>query len=301
MGLNLDVAGKVSEFELFMKKVLPRNIMWKVVFGKGLEFDGYRDFSPSDDAVNIDWKASVRAQKTLVRKYIEERDRKFMFLVDVSDNMVFGSTEKLKCEYSVELCAALSHLILSSGDRVGFALYNDKVKLMKSPELGLTQFDIFIHYLSDPDSYGGISNLNDILKEMIDMLDKGISVIFIVSDFIRVDGSYRKNLEVLSSLFETVALIVRDPLDNELPRLNREVVVEDPESGEKLLFNPKVAGRSYEKYAFEQLNFVKQVFRDYGIDFLELDTRIGFAEELAGFFKERIREGRKTKKENAVY
>ena len=112
--LNLDIAGAVSELEMVMKKVLPRNIMWRVIWGRGLEFDGYRDYSVTDDAVNIDWKATVRAGKTLVKKYIEERDLKFMFFIDVSDNMVFGSTEKLKCEYCAELVAALSHLILTT-------------------------------------------------------------------------------------------------------------------------------------------------------------------------------------------
>ena len=31
--------------------------------GKGLEFEGYRDYNPSDDASLIDWIASIRCRK----------------------------------------------------------------------------------------------------------------------------------------------------------------------------------------------------------------------------------------------
>jgi len=130
--LNLDIAGSVAAFEKLIRKVLPRNIFYKVVYGKGFEFDGYRDFAQDEDASNIDWKASRRAQKLLTRKYIEERDLKILFLIDVSDNMIFGSTEKLKCEYTAELVAALSHLILFSGDKVGFKFFNNSIFYINS-------------------------------------------------------------------------------------------------------------------------------------------------------------------------
>ena len=96
--------------------------------GKGLEFDGYRDFSPDDDAQDIDWKASSRSGRTIVKRYKEERDLKIMFLVDVGDNMVFGSTPKLKCEYATELTAAFSHILVNTNDKIGFILFGDEIK-----------------------------------------------------------------------------------------------------------------------------------------------------------------------------
>jgi len=296
--LNLDIAGKVSELEILLKKVLPKNIMWKIVLGKGLEFDGYRDYTPQDDSSLVDWKATVRAQKTLVRKYIEERDLKFMFFVDVSENMIFSSTEKLKCEYAAELVAALSHLIITYGDRVGFVLFNDKIVKIKKPEVGTRLFDIMIHELSNPSNYGGPSNLKIILDEIIKTMDKETSMIFIVSDFLKVDESYRRNLEDLAGLFETVAIILRDPLDKTMPDLNKEVIIENPETKEKLLVNPKVAKNIYEKNALEQLSLVKTIFKDCNIDFMELSTKDSFPEKITEFLMERIKGGRIVKAKN---
>jgi len=296
--LNLDIAGAVSELELLMKKVLPRNVVYRIVPSRGLEFEGYRDYTPNDDSVNIDWKASVRAQKTLLRQYIEERDLKFLFLVDVSDNMVFGSTDKLKCEYCAELSAALAHLMLISGDRVGYILFNNNTVQIRTPKLGNKQFETFVYDLSNPLNYGGISDLNRVLEESIPLIDISTSLVFLISDFVSVNKDYEKNFRILGGLFETIAIIVRDPLDNSLPDLNKEIVIEDNFSGEKLLINPKISRRVYEKNSYEQLNYVKNIFRDNNIDFLELLTNESFAVGVATFLAERIKSGRKEKRKN---
>ncbi len=290
--LNLDIPGKVSELETLLKRVLPKNIMYRVLLGKGLEFDGYRDYTPDNDASNIDWKASIRGKKLLIRKYIEERDLKFMFLIDVSDNMVFGSQEKLKCECCAEFCAALSHLILGSGDRFGYALYNDKITSFGVPSLGTKQFDIFSNFLSNPLTYGGDSNLNNVLNILIQTIDKSTSMVFLVSDFINIDETYKRNLELLSSQFETVAIIVRDPLDNTLPDINKEIVIQDSKTGQRLLINPSVAKSAYEANAKRQLDSVKKMFQDLNIDFLEISTSSSFTLDLVNFLKTRIIGGR---------
>lgn len=296
--LNLDIAERVSELEILMKRVSPKNIIYRIVLAKGFEFDGYRDYTSQDDSQLIDWKASVRAKKTLVRKYIEERDLKFVFFIDISDNMVFGSTDKLKCEYCAELSAALVHLILSAGDRVGFFLYNDKIERMRRPELGNKQFEIFVNDISDPLIYEGKSDLNKILDLETGCLDKSTSLVFLISDFIRMDESYKKNLETLSSLYETVAIIIRDPLDNSLPDSNKEIIIQNSDSGEKLLINLKVAKKSYEINAADQLNMVKKIFKDCNIDFLELSTAESSSQGIAEFLIERIKRGRKEKTKN---
>ena len=296
--LNVDIAGAVSELEILIKKVLPKNVMYQLLLSKGLEFDGYRDYTQNDDASLIDWKASVRGKKPLVRKYIEERDLKFIFIVDVSDNMVFGSTEKLKCEYTAEFTAALAHLILGTGDRVGFFLINDRIVKARPPELGNRQFEILVDYLSDPLNYGGIFDLNGVLKILTETVDRSASMVFLVSDFINIDENNKRALESLSTIFETVAIVVRDPLDQTFPDFNREIVIEDPSTGEKLLVNPKVAKRVYEINAANKLRVLKEIFKDCNIDFLELSTDRSASVDIAEFLKERIRGGRIVKMKN---
>jgi uncharacterized protein (DUF58 family) len=286
--LNLEIAKSVSEFEGLIRKVLPKNIFYQVVYGKGLEFDGYRDFQTDEDSGNIDWKATVRAGKTLARKYIEERDLKIFFLIDSSDNMVFGSTEKLKCEYAAEMVAALAHVILLSGDRVGFSFFNNKIIKFREPGFGDRQFSILEQELSNPLNYGGESNLDISLNDLINQLDPKTSLVFIVSDFLNLTKESKETLNAFSGLFETIALVVRDPLDLKLPEINKEIIISGGQ-GQKLLVNPKLAGNIYEQHSLIQLSFMKQIFRNAGIDFMEFNTSDHFAINLAEFLGQRTK------------
>jgi uncharacterized protein (DUF58 family) len=287
--LNLDIPGRICELEVLIKKVLPKNVIYRLVLSKGIEFEGYRDYTPEDDAGNIDWKASVRAGHLFVRRYIEEKDLRFMFLIDISENMVFGSTEKLKCEYCAELVASLAHLIIVNEEAVGYALYNNKIIKFSRPSVGNKQFEGFCSELSDPENYGGLSNLDSVLNDFIPTLDLSLSMIFLVSDFIKMDKSYIKNLEILSSMFEIVAIIIRDPLDRTLPEINKEIIIEDSETGTRMLINPKLAKKNYEINAIEQIHFVKKMFINNSIDFLDLTTNESSSEKIAEFLINRIK------------
>ena len=102
-------------------------------------------------------------------------------IIDVSDNMVFGSTNKLKCEYTAELTAALAHLILLSGDRVGFVLFNDNIVRFRPPGWGDKQFNILSQELAEPLNYGGYSDLNQVLNNLLGTLDRSLTLVFVIS------------------------------------------------------------------------------------------------------------------------
>lgn len=291
--MNLDIESKISEFERLMKEFMARKAIYKIIFrGKGLEFDSYRYYAPDDDARDIDWKASNRANKLLVKQYIEERDLKIMFVVDVGENMISGSAEKLKCEYVAEVCATLAHLIIGYGDKIGFAFFNERVFKMEFPKSGLKQFEIFANELSNPLLYGGVSDTGKALDFILDYFDNSIAIIILVSDFIRTKKDIVKNINFLSEKFETIAIMIRDPLDKTMPQINGEVAIEDSATGEQIIVNPAVARKIYEKNAMEQEKMIKEIFMNAGVDFLELNTKEDFPIPLADFLKERVEKGK---------
>jgi uncharacterized protein (DUF58 family) len=69
--LNLNLKPLIKKLEVSLKRgYTEENITstFRSVFrGKGLEFDRFRVYSPADDAKEIDWKASLKAQDLLVR------------------------------------------------------------------------------------------------------------------------------------------------------------------------------------------------------------------------------------------
>ncbi len=291
--LNLNIADRVMELEELMREFMSRRLLYNILFrGRGLEFDSYRDFSPDDDAIMIDWKASARANKLLARKYIEERDLKIIILVDVSDNMLTGSVEKIKCEYAAEISAALGHLIITSGDNLGFGFFSDKIIKFIRPKKGITQFSIFVDELSDPELYGGDSDIKNVLDISLDFIDESMDVVIFVSDFLRIKRDSLKLLSTFADKFDTIALIIRDPLDRTMPEISGEVVIENPATGEQMIIDPKIAKKQYEKNALEQENMVKTLFTNANVDYVSLYTEKPCIPFLADFLKERVAKGR---------
>ena len=287
--LNVDIAGSISELQSMLKEFGLKTKIYKMFFrGKGLEFEGYRNFSPDDDAKDIDWKASSRAQKPLVKQYREERDLKIMFVIDVGNNMVFGSTKKIKCEFVTELVAAFSMVMLHANDRIGFVLFSDTIKHFVDCKGGEKQFQIFVDQLSNGSNYGGTTNIDRALDFAINYFDRTISAVVLVSDFLKVTKETEKKLSLLSNKSETIIIRVRDPLDVTLPEIDGEVVLENPTTRQQIIINPHVAKRTYEKYASEQGKIVENIFKQSGVDYLDLTTDKSFTVPLAIFLKERL-------------
>ena len=287
--LNINIGKSISDFKAAMKEFELKYKLYKIIIrGKALEFDSYRDYSTDEDAEAIDWKASMRANKLLAKKYREERNLKVVFLVDTGENMVFGSTAKLKCEYAVETMAAFAHLIIGSGDKIGYVLFNEKVNDYIKPGGGPKQFARFIADVSNPDNYHGMSNLNLALDFVISYVNN-IESLIIVSDFINFDEITAKKLSLVSNKVETVALMVKDPLDRGLPNISGELIVEDPKTGQQLLINPKLIRNAYGSYALKQENLLKAACIKFDIDLLELITDKGFVPYLSEFLKGRVK------------
>lgn len=292
--LNADIAGSIAQFQRVMRGFeLKTKLYRRILKGRGLEFDGYRDYSPDDDANLIDWKASKRVNKLITKQYTQEKNLKIMFIVDVSERMVFGSEPKLKCEYATETIAALANLILNSRDKVGYILFSDGVKEFVGPQLGRKHFIRFMNTLTDARMYGGSSNLENAIDFSLKYLNKDIASIIIVSDFINLNEKINNKLSLLVNQFETMAIMIRDPLDRTLPNISGEVIIENPETREKILINPNLARASYEKFAMQQEVFVKNLLFKTGIDTIELTTDKSFISSLATFLKERTKGAKK--------
>ena len=270
--------------------MLIKSIFYKRIFGgKGLEFDSYRDYSNNDDSSMIDWKATMKNNsEPLVRQYIEERDLSIFFLIDVGDNMVLGSGEKLKNEVVAEITSSLVHLVLGAGDKAGFALYSNKTRVIKRPVAGINQFYSFVKEITNVKNYGGKSDLVQALEFVRPYL-RDVSAVFIISDFLRIDDKCFSELKKFMIQKETIGIMVRDINDNQISDISNEIVVEDIDTGEQMLINPSLIKREYEKNALEQKQKVFDTFKKTGSDLIELHTNMDFIAPLVNFLKKRVK------------
>jgi len=94
--------------------------------GLGSEFYGMRKYVFGDQFRLIDWKASARTQKLIVKEYESERDVTVMTLVDSSNSMAGGSIENTKFEYAIRACMLLTKVALTRKDNVGVFTFSDR-------------------------------------------------------------------------------------------------------------------------------------------------------------------------------
>ncbi|MHA1689432.1 MAG: DUF58 domain-containing protein [Promethearchaeota archaeon] len=94
--------------------------------GLGSEFYGMRKYVFGDQFRLIDWKASVRTQKLIVKEFETERDITVMVILDASESMAGGAIENTKFEYSIRACMLLAKVALTRRDSVGVFAFSDK-------------------------------------------------------------------------------------------------------------------------------------------------------------------------------
>jgi uncharacterized protein (DUF58 family) len=278
----------VSEFENAMHKLPVKRILYKSVFrGKGLEFESYRLHGPEDDASLIDWRASLRANEMLAKQYVEERQLNVYFLIDVSSSMLFGSSDKLKAEYAAEFVASLSHLIVGSGDNIGMVMFNDDVVKILHPSCSKNQFALFTKFLSDSKYYGGGFDLNKAIEFVLRTVRSSYTVFIVVSDFIKTKKDSLDSLRLIGTRFETFAVMIRDQLDENLPKTSYQFSVQDPYSGRQMILDPAIAAERYRKNVIRQKGMVKEMLKRSRVDLLELMTDKGFTMPVSTFLRSR--------------
>lgn len=280
-------------FERAIKKFQIKKILYRSLFrGKGLEFDGYRFFDQEDDYNSIDWKATLRAGQKIVRKYKEERDVSVYFLVDCSNSMLFGSQKELKAEYAGKVICVLTNLILGSGDRAGLIMYSDKEVKVLSASNKKNQLSLVHKYLSDLSNYGGSFSLENSLRFVKSIIKGPSNNVILISDLIHLKKGFEKSLAILNSSADFFTIMVRDNLDENLPPGSFRLLLKDPSSNKKIEINSKVAGPTFRRFSLNQKERVKKLFKEKGVDLLELNNSKSFILPLSNFIKKRAGETR---------
>ncbi|MEK6963299.1 MAG: DUF58 domain-containing protein [Nanoarchaeota archaeon] len=255
--------------------------------GTGTEFAGFRPYSVFvDDASLIDWKATLRSGEILVRQFETTRSFQVFILVDVSDSMLFSSTDKLKCEYASELAFSLCFAIPRSGETVGLGMFTNKFVTTILPAAGKQNFYRILNNLTDPNKYGGPKDFKKVLK-LTSALLKNKSVVIIISDFLGLEPGWGKYIQVLTQKFDLVGVMIKDPRDSFLPQSAGQFLVQDPFSEEELLIDTHQYAKEYKKVAEEHERKVRNIFEKSKASFLSLTTDEPFYDPVLKFFKKR--------------
>lgn len=288
--LDLDLIPQLRKQELIARRRVLSRVLegsWTALLkGRGMEFAGFRNYTYGDDASRIDWGASLRAKETLVREFEEYKSVNVLFLVDVSDTMLFSSQRKLKAEYAAELAFNLGLAILDNGDAIGYAMFTDRVVAKEMPGIGRSMVYNMAGALSNPRNYGGNKDFQAVVAVVNAML-KQRALIVIVSDFIGMQPGWERYVRMLAEKFDLIGIMLRDPRDRSFPDTGSQFLLEDPFSGERLHIDLEDCRQLFEEQVLKEESFIKGVFEAAKAGFVSVSTDEDMFRPLLAYFRRR--------------
>ncbi len=279
--LMMEIDAHVRQLVDVFRFVLKYRIMFR---GSGVEFAGLREYVPGqDDAIRIDWKASLRANKLYIKQYEEERDLDVYILFDSSASMLFGSQERLKSEYAAIVCGAIAYAAVESGDNVGFGMFSDNMLVSLDPMSDITQYYKILRHVVDPQYYGGRCNLGKSLDYLVNAL-RARTILFLISDFIALDRNWADSLKMLGGkLDRIVGIMSRDIRDSELPEGVGYMRFKDPFSDQVMNVDVDKIREEYNYMTERQEKHIESEFQDVGLGFVKVYTSDPFVEPLVKY------------------
>lgn len=198
--------------------------------GRGLDFEELRAYRPGDDTRSMDWKATARLGKPQVRVYTEERDRPALFVVDQRMSMFFGSRRSMKSVAAAEVVALGAWRSIDQGDRAGAIVFDDEtmsyVRPHRSAEnvarlLGeVVRFNRRLAVSTPASPERGLLNR---ALERASRTARHDHLVVIVSDLRGLDSESERLLKAIAQHNDLIVVLVRDPLESQLPQAGRLV------------------------------------------------------------------------------
>jgi uncharacterized protein (DUF58 family) len=107
--------------------------------GGGTEFDQLRDYTVDDEFRRIDWAASARVDRPVVRAYRAERNQTVVVLLDNGRVMAGQVDDVPRVEHAMDAVMMLTAVATRLGDRAGLVAFDRQVRAIVAPAHGRGQ------------------------------------------------------------------------------------------------------------------------------------------------------------------
>lgn len=178
--------------------------------GNGMDFENLREYIPGDSLRDVDWKASSRSGKILVKRYVAEKKHNIMVVYDTGKKMCAHTNGmQIKRKLALNVGGVISFLAEKNGDNVG-AIYNRNTMIqyfqlrtgLMNVERILTQYDRedFANYDTDIEK-----SLEYIIKNV-----RRKMILFVITDSSGVKSVSESTLKKLSYQHDVFVISIGD-------------------------------------------------------------------------------------------
>jgi uncharacterized protein (DUF58 family) len=257
--------------------------------GFSVEFSDYREYAPGDDVADIDWRVYARTNKYYLKCFQAETSVRCVLAVDVSASMAYRSRQAplSKLRYAAMTAAALGFLLQRQRDRVGLALFDDRLRRLVPPRSRRAHYHSILGLLAAElespapgDAARGLESLAGQLRR------SGMTVV--LSDLLTARGeALLRSVEQLAWRGQNVLLLqVLDPAELSAAPDAGGGTLRDPESGREYPADSATAARCRQRLQ-DLIGGYRKAFSALGADYALLTTDVPFDRALGAFLAAR--------------
>ena len=173
--------------------------------GEGQDFFQLRDFLDGDNIRHIDWKATARNARPIVRQFQDEKDRQIVFLLDCSFEMKTLTGDKSTLDHALTALLLLSYTATHHGDAVGLMTCNAENERFIPPAKGITQVSNLINHIYDIEPTRQVFDLENAVERLLSQQKRRAWIIILttldgdnVSDNIVLFKRLQKHFPILA-------------------------------------------------------------------------------------------------------
>ncbi len=259
--------------------------------GTGLSFEEVREYQPGDDVRSIDWNVTARMGTPFIKRYVEERERTLILMVDVSGSQGFGTRRHPKRAVAAELAALLSFSAIHNNDRVGLITFSDEIEQFVPPGKGVRHaLRLIREILFHQAKRAGTSLVTGL--DFLQKVQRKRAIVFLMSDFL--DAGFERTLRLAARRHDLTVVRVEDPLEADLPAVGL-LQVEDVETGRQSVVDTgnAAAREIFRAQAKQRREEVAKLARGASLDLIEVGTDGDHLDALVRFFQRRERRRRR--------
>jgi uncharacterized protein (DUF58 family) len=195
--------------------------------GMGTEFAELREYATGDDPRLIDWKATARRNRLLVKVLEPEQEQTLLILLDRGRLMTAQVQGVTRFDWGLNATLSLALAGIHRGDRVGIAVFDRQIQTWIPPQRGQQHFNHCLERLTpiqpdflEPDYMGVVSTLltqqhrRALVVLITDIVDKTAS-----SELLSAMGR-------LVPRYLPFSVLLRDPLMDQQAKLDATQVLD---------------------------------------------------------------------------
>lgn len=138
-----------AELRIRRARILEVGLRSVRAHGGGTEFEQLRDYSVDDEFRHVDWAATARAGRPIVRTYRAERNQTVLALLDTGRTMAGRVDGVPRVEHAIDAALMLTALTGGLGDRCGVVAFDRRVRAVVPPGTGMRQLGAVTDALYD--------------------------------------------------------------------------------------------------------------------------------------------------------